>query len=59
MCTHLDRRIGPVGLCKWRANVNSLNRRSFTQQAIAEVSEILTVQKTKGAGSNSSAVATR
>jgi hypothetical protein len=29
---------------------NSLNRRSFTQQAIAEVSEILTVQKTKGTG---------
>jgi hypothetical protein len=28
-----------------------LNRRSFTQQAIAEVPEILTVQKTKVAGS--------
>jgi len=49
MSTHLDRRVGGIGLCKQRANVNSLNRRSFTLQAIAEVSEILTVQKTKGA----------
>ena len=38
---------------------NSLNRRSFTVQEIAEVSEILTVQKNDGALIASSAEATQ
>jgi hypothetical protein len=38
---------------------NSLNLRSFTEQEIAEVSEILTVQKNNGALITSSAEATQ
>jgi hypothetical protein len=38
---------------------NSLNRRSFTVQEIAELSEILTVQKNAGALITSSAEATQ
>jgi hypothetical protein len=38
---------------------NSLNLRSFTVQEIAEVSEILTVQKNNGALITSSAEATQ